>query len=210
MRTAGTAAFAAGPLVVAGYLLTSFVWCELRRRERDRPERRTLTNVGTAMAALVATTVAYYGLRAVAPGVSPSAIAVFAPQSVPAWESVALWTGAATVLGAVAPVWSGFRGGTGLPAAAAVAFVYLPVVLLAGAAGWFGAVVLGRRRGAPAAALAVAVVVAWLGWQLWWSDAWGVILGPESTLVVAVSSGLLGFGFWRQRDADGAAGDRGR
>jgi len=192
MRHATTAAALAAPLVVLGYLVTSYAYCEVKRRQREGGDRRLPSATIVSIAALLTTTISYYAIDAVAPRATTSAIAVFAPQALLAWESVALWTGVAAVLGHTSPVWNGFRGGSGLPAAAIVAFVYLPVVLIAGAAGWFTGMLFSKKPRAPLySALAAAVSVAWLSWITTWSDAWGVVLGPESTVVTVVAAGII-------------------
>lgn len=197
MRHVSTAAALAGPLVAFGYLLTSLAYCEVERRRRTNRERRLPTASVVAIATLVATTVSYYAIDAVAPRVSVSALAVVAPEALFAWESVALWTGVAAVLGHAAPVWNGFRGGSGVAPAAIVAFVYLPVVLVAAAAAWFTAMYFSKQPRLPVhAAMAAALLVSWLAWVTGWGQSvggggWGVVMGPESTLVVAAAAGIV-------------------
>jgi glycerol-3-phosphate acyltransferase PlsY len=193
MRHATTVALLSGPLVVLGYVATSLVYCELRRRQHDDGADRTITTAAAvALMALLTTTIAYYATRQVAPGAERAGIALFAPSALFPWESVALWTGVAAVLGHVAPIWNGFKGGSGLPAALVVGFVYVPVVLMAGGVGFFAATLIWKQpRRSAGAAIGVAVAVAWTGWVLEWQDAWGLPLGPETTLGVVVAAGLI-------------------
>jgi glycerol-3-phosphate acyltransferase PlsY len=114
---------------------------------------------------------------------------------------VALWTGAAAVVGHLAPVWRGFRGGDGVAPAGALAFAYAPVVF-AVAAGAFlaAAAVTGRPRLALVACLPTTVTFAYVAWIADLPSGWGVTHGPELTLWVAVVTGALLAGNWRRRD----------
>ena len=201
-RSAAAVGFLAGPLVVVGYLCGSvpFAYLLARRRLRRQLDDRALglgsadaghgprprggEPVLVAGATLAATTLAWELTLAATPGASTfSAVAVFSNQAVGAWVSVALWTGMAAVLGHVAPAWTGFRGGTGLPPALALTAAYTPVVLLAGVATFL--VVQGATRRpvtALLAALPAMVAFAYVAWLADLQAGWGVTNGPEVTL----------------------------
>lgn len=210
----------AGPLVVMGYLAGSvpFAYLLSRRRLRrqlddrgdplarwsDRPDRVTPRPARAradtarpvllpAATTLAATTVAWHLTLAATPGANTfSAVGVFSNQAIGAWVSVALWTGMAAVAGHVAPVWTGFRGGSGVPPAVALAVVYLPLVTLAAAS--VALVVYGlhrRPRSALAVALPVMVSVEYVTWLADIQAGWGVTNGPEAALWTTVLAALL-------------------
>lgn len=133
-------AVAAGLCVAAGYLLGSVPVAYLLGRGLLRRDMRTFTDghrtgrpragtgrpvglgspavaVGALDAALslVAATVAWRVVAEVAPGRGDPSIlagvAAFSDQVLVPWQSVALWTGLAAVVGGVVPVWLGLRGG---------------------------------------------------------------------------------------------------
>ena len=207
-RSATVIGLLAGPLVVLGYLAGSvpFAYLHSRRRlrrqldhpghaplaapasdehERDDRRRASLRAFGApALATLAATTVAWHLTLAATPGANTfSSVGIFSNQAIGAWVSVALWTGMAAVVGHAAPVWTGFRGGSGLPPAIALAAAYVPVVLVvaAGAA----LVVYGLTRRPQAAlliALPVMVTYAYVAWLADIQAGWGITNGPETTL----------------------------
>lgn len=189
-----TTAFAlvAVPAVVVGYLLTSFAYCEVERhRGEDSPLGRVPASTVAALAALVATTAAYFLTQWVVPR-ELGYVLLAAPQVLEPWWTVALWTAVAAIAGHVAPMWNGFRGGSGLAPAVIVAFAYLPLVLLGALAGWFTGMVVSKRSTVPVrAGLAAAVAVAWFGWIFELGDLWGAGLGPEATFATIVTVGML-------------------
>lgn len=212
-RSATLVGVLAGPLVVLGYLAGSvpFAYLYSRRRLRrqlDHPDVDRLLPFGTgdrgiadttwawglpALATLAATTLAWHLTLAATPGANTfSAVGIFSNQAIGAWVSVALWTGLAAVVGHAAPVWTGFRGGNGLPPAIALTAAYIPVVLLVGGA--VGLVVYGltrRPRAAVLVALPAMVSYAYLAWLADVQAGWGVTNGPETTLWVMVLAGTL-------------------
>jgi glycerol-3-phosphate acyltransferase PlsY len=184
-------ALVAVPLVAFGYLLTSFAYCELERRQRDHRSRRLPTATVVALAALITTTISYYGTDL---AISRDLVYVLAPVPLllAPWDQVALWTGVAAVYGHSWPVWNGFRGGSGLPAALIVAFVYLPILLIAACGAWFAGMLVSKRKDVPTrAALVAAPVAAWIGWAFEVDDLWGLTFGAETTLATVVAVGLI-------------------
>src|SRR5262245_3458128 len=139
-------ALVAVPLVALGYLLTSFAYCEAERWGRDGNRlRRVPSSTVVALAALLTTTVAYYGTdlavsRELAYVLTP------VPMLLSPWDQVALWTGVAATWGHTYPVWNGYRGGSGLPVVLIVGFVYLPIVLLVACAAWFAGMLISKRK----------------------------------------------------------------
>jgi glycerol-3-phosphate acyltransferase PlsY len=215
-RSATAVGVLAGPLVVLGYLAGSvpFAYLLSRRRLRrqladpapdrhyaspgrgPRSERREAdaTAALPVAATLAATTLAWHLTLAATPGANTfSGVGVFSNQAIGAWVSVALWTGAAAVAGHVAPVWTGFRGGSGIPPALALGVVYVPLLTLV-AAGAFLVAYGVTRRPLPSLlrALPVVVTVAYLTWLADLQAGWGVTNGPEVTLwTTAVSATLF-------------------
>lgn len=216
-QSASAVGYLAGPLVVLGYLAGSvpFAYLLTRRRLRRQLDDPGLAGVGppppdragagldgtgspgAAALAVVATlavaTLAWHLTLAATPGAGTfSAVAVFSNQAIGAWVSVALWTGTAAVVGHVAPLWSGFRGGNGLPPAVALLAVYAPLVLLASTGAVLVTFGLTRQhRPALAAALATMVVFEYLAWLGDLQAGWGVTNGPEVTLWTAALAGIL-------------------
>ncbi len=201
-----------GPVVLAGYLVGSVPFGYLLSRRRLRrqlasegplPASRTslqpLDSPGVigagalaAIATLVVTTVAWDIALAAAPRGNIGAIGTFSNQAVGAWVSVALWTGMAAVVGNVAPVWSGFRGSSGVPSAVALLVTHAPVVFVAAvASGVLGYLVTRSFRLALLASVPVAGSAAYLAWIADIQTQWGVTNGPELTLWVAVLGGVL-------------------
>jgi glycerol-3-phosphate acyltransferase PlsY len=215
-RSATTVGILAGPLVLFGYLAGSvpFAYLLSRRRLRrqladptpdrhyaavgtgERPKWRGAARVAVLpiVATLAATTLAWHLTLAATPGANNfSAVGVFSNQAIGAWVSVALWTGAAAVAGHVAPVWTGFRGGSGLPPAIALAVVYIPLLALVTASAFLVAYGV-TRRPLPSflAALPVTVAIAYLTWLADLQAGWGVTNGPEVTLwTTAVAAAIF-------------------
>lgn len=200
MRSATNVAWASGPLVVASYVAAAVVVGWLRGDDARRAA------VAEAAVALGAVTVGWHVTRAVAPGVEVSAVGFASVQVLLVWQSVALWCGAAAVLGAVAPVLSGFRGSSGLAAAGAITAVHAPAVLLAAVGGFAVglAVFRGRVRDALAVALAAPPAYEWVAWSADLDAGWGVGNGPELALWTAAVSVLLLARWWA--DAPAAPG----
>lgn len=205
-RSATAVGVLAGPLIVLGYLAGSVPFAYLLSRRRLRRQLADSAAVGlestgrsgvhhdlrarayagalAGLLALAATTLAWELTLAATPGANTfSAVAVFSNQAIGAWVSVALWTGMAAVLGHAAPVWTGFRGGSGLPPALALTAAYTPLVLLvAGASFLVVRGVSGRPVTALRVALAATVVFAYVAWLVDLQAGWGVTNGPEVTL----------------------------
>ena len=179
----------AGPLAIAGYLAGSLATAELGRR---RLQPWAAEAVAGAVTLLVATIAWDIGLET-APRGAFGAIGTYSNQALGAWVSIALWTGAASLLGTVAPVWTGFRGGlTGAGPALAMAAAYLPLVGAAAVvAGGLVAAATGRTRWALAVALVVALAASYLTWIADLQPSFGITHGPESALWAAVVCGVL-------------------
>lgn len=201
-----------GPLVLLGYLAGSipFGYLLSRRRLRRqlagddgpvarRPSADPLDRPGVvgagalaALATMVVTTVAWDVALAAAPRGTIGAVGTFSNQAVGAWVSVALWTGMGAVVGSVAPVWSSFRGDTGVAPATALVLAYAPVVFIASAVAFVATYVVTRTtRVALAVTLVVAVSTEYLAWITDVQTRWGVTNGPELTLWVAALAGIL-------------------
>lgn len=206
----------AGPLVIVGYLAGSipFAYLVYRRRLRrqlDDPtlSRRPLARAGggerhdvagvvwtavlTGIATLAATTLAWHLALRVTPGGSTfSAVGTYSNQALGAWVSVALWTGMAAVVGHAGPVWTGFRGGNGVPPAVALAATYLPGVLVATAGAFLVSFAVTRQlRVSLLVALPVMVALEYLAWLADLQAGWGVTNGPEATLWTAALATTL-------------------
>lgn len=183
----------AGPLVLLGYAVGSLPLHRLAPRRGPEVRRAAARSAIAAGATLLVTTLAWDLALAAAPNPTFSAVGFYADQILPAWASVALWTGMGAVLGNMAPVFNAFRGGTGVAPAAALAGAYAPLVLLVAVA----AFLLGRLAGLGArhallAALPVAVTYEYLAWTADWQAGWGLTNGPELGLWVAALAVALG------------------
>jgi glycerol-3-phosphate acyltransferase PlsY len=184
-----------GPLVALGYLAGGAVRPVVARRW-PRPPAGAVPALEAALA-LGWATLAWQLTRAVAPRAgefrSASAIGFLSPQVLTAWASVALWAGLAVVVGTMAPAWTGWRrGGSGLPAAAALTAVHAPAVLLGAGTAFFAAqVARASLRNATAVAVAAVPVLAWWLWVIDGPTLWGAINGPEVTLWATVTAGAL-------------------
>jgi glycerol-3-phosphate acyltransferase PlsY len=177
----------AGPLVLVGYIVGSLPFD--RFAPRHGPEVRTdATAVALAVGAtLLVTTLAWDLALAAAPNATFSAVGFYANQIIPAWASVALWTGMGAVLGHMAPVFRSFRdGGSGIAPAVALAAAHTPLVLVVGLAVYLLARTIGAGdRTAVLAALPAAVTYEYLAWTADWQAGWGLTNGPEVALWVA-------------------------
>ena len=175
-----------GPLVLGGYLLGTI--------PLERTRSRALWAIEAIGAVLVAT-IAWRVVAAVAPGgtfAASSAIGFLSSQVITVWQSLALWTGAAFLVGRIAPVWFAFRGGDGVAGATALTVVYAPTVFSAGAAGYaLATAVGGNHRIAIGVAAASAATFEWVAWVGDLPAGWGLVHGPELTLWVAVVGGVV-------------------
>lgn len=214
-RSATWVGIVAGPLAIVGYLVGSIPFGYLLSRRRLRrqlddprmPRARPgpapgdpLDAPGTfaaaalsGLAALLVATVAWDLALAATPGSATfGAIGIFSNQALGAWVSVALWTGAAAVVGHLAPPWSAFRGGSGMPPAVALFFVHAPLSFAVGAGTFLAAYALSRRPAASfLAALPVVLSFTYLAWIADLQGGWGVTNGPELTLWVAALTAAL-------------------
>jgi len=187
--SADWAAIVAGPLALVGYLAGSLTAAEVGRR---RDHAWVAEAVAGAVTLLVATIAWDIGMQA-APRGAFGAVGTYSNQALGAWVSIALWTGAAALVGSVAPVWTGFRGGlTGMGPGVALAAVYVPLL---GAAGIVAGALVGSLTGRPrvgvAVGLAVVVGTAYLAWIADLQPTFGITIGPESALWAAVVCGVL-------------------
>jgi len=211
-----TVAWVAGLCVAAGYLLGSIPFAFLVSRRRLRRDLRSdlrsllagaatgsrrddvVVNVLDVAKVLLAATLAWHLVRDASPGfdrrVLPefSAVGFLADQVLTSWQSTALWTGTAAVVGHLAPPWLGFRSGAGQAPALALGFVYCPVGFASGVAAFF-VLLAGMRRPAVAvlAGLAGFVGATWLAWIYDAPTSWGVTNGPELALWATVLAGIL-------------------
>lgn len=196
MRHVNTIAVISGPLVLLGYLaLATTRWAFDRRRLRTPG-----TAAVEAAVTLAVTTIAWHTVLAVAPGSTISRVALLSAQALAVWESLALWVGLAAVVGHMAPLWSRFDGGSGLPPAMAICLVYAPTVFSAAVGGFFiGLWALRTPRDALPVALGAAVTFSWLSWIFMWRPGWGISTGPELSLMTALIAVAL-FARWLRGD----------
>lgn len=198
MRSLSAVALLAGPIVLTGYLVGALVAHWLTRDDEAVPRPADL--VLEAFTALAVSTAAWWTIQEVSPGSGFSRIGYFSNQVLSAWQSVALWSGLAVVVGVCAPVFRRFAGGAGLAPTAALLGVHYPWFLFATLGA--GALALGASRSArlaQGAAIAVLLPVAWLGWVLEWQPAWGLPAGPEATVWAMVLTIVLGTRWWHDR-----------
>lgn len=198
MRSLSAVALLAGPIVLSGYLTGALVAHWLTRDDEGTPRLADLAL--EAFAALAVSTGAWWTIQQVSPGSGFSRIGYFSNQVLSAWQSVALWSGLAVVMGICAPVFRRFRGGAGLAPAAALLAVHYPWFLFAAVGA--GLLALGLTRSArlaQGAAIAVLLPTAWLGWVLEWLPAWGLPAGPEATVWAMVLTIVLGTRWWHDR-----------
>jgi acyl phosphate:glycerol-3-phosphate acyltransferase len=199
-RSATAVGVVAGPLAVLGYLVGALPFDSFlsRRRRSDDPAPAA---AAAAVATLLVTTIAWDVASEATPGAQySSAVGAFSNQALGAWVSVALWTGAAAVVGHLAPVWRGFRGGDGVAPAGVLVFAHAPVVFSVAAGAFLATTAAtGRPRLALLACLPPAVSFAYGAWLLDLPAGWGVTHGPELTLWVVVVAAALFAGNWRRR-----------
>jgi glycerol-3-phosphate acyltransferase PlsY len=225
VRSVTAVGLVSGPLILLGYAVGSLPVAYLLARRRLRSQLRGApiradgqTNDGAVVAAthaalaLAVATLAWHVTVRVAPGGNyrvpeASRIAFASTQVLTAWQSVALWTGLAAVVGHVAPVWGRFRsGGSGLVPALALLLAYAPSLFTASVLAFFAGLVLTRSpRPAVAVALAMTVGAAWAAWLTEVPSGWGVVNGPEVTLWAAVLGGVL-FARWQRGDVPAPPG----
>lgn len=185
--------FLAGPVVLIGYL-TSSVVRGLTVRAGDRPSPAVVGEMAATVGAAVA---AWLLIRWAAPGrttfQNASAIGFLSSQVLTAWSSLAIWTGAAAVVGHVAPMTTRFRSGTaGVAGSFGLLTVFLPITALAAIGAWITSMAVTRDvRSALAATYFAVVTSEWLFAVLDPPTPYGLIHGPESTLFVAVLAGVL-------------------
>lgn len=198
MRSLSAVAILSGPIVLSGYFVGAIVAVWLTREDEGSPRPADL--VVEAFVALAVSTAAWWTIQQVSPGSSFSRIGYFSNQVLSAWQSVALWSGLAVVVGVCAPVFRRFHGGAGLAPAGALLAAHYPWFLFATVAA--GALALGLTRStrlAQGAAIAVLLPTAWLGWVLEWLPAWGLPPGPEATVWSMVLTMVLGTRWWHDR-----------
>lgn len=203
-------ALVAGLCVVGGYLVGSVpsgylmsrsrLRRDLRRIDQGRPPRRPASEVVVAVVAaakvVAVSVVAWRVMAHVAPGHGHvfhfSGVGEFSDQVLTAWQSVALWTGAAALAGDLAPPTARFGRGDGLLPAAGLLVVYTPATaaIAFAAVAVIGALTRSIRRAVVAAALA-AVGWCWLAWGFDWHVARGLPQGPELSLWTTVVAGIV-------------------
>ncbi len=212
-----TVAVVAGLCVVGSYLLGSVPFAYLLSRRRLRrelrhvdlrallagqhagdPRNEVLATVLDTAKVLLAATVAWHLVEDASPGfdrnVLPevSAVGFLADQVLTAWQSIALWSGLAAVVGHLAPPWLGFRGAQGQAPALGLAFVYCPTGFSAGVLAFFVALAATRRVvTAVLVSLLAFVGYAWLAWVFDWRTSWGATNGPELALWATVLSATV-------------------
>lgn len=196
MRSVTWVTFYAGVLIGSSYIASSLARSWVNKRTRDNGP--TPLGLGTEMAVtLTCAGIAYAFIDWLAPGGtvfrSSSAVGFLSPKTLTVWESIALWSGLAAVVGTVAPFSSRFRSGSmGLAGSAALLAFSSPLTFLIALGTWFVGISLIRsvRTTLPV----VFVVVAASEWALSMTRVrvpWGVIHGPESTIWMAVLAGVL-------------------
>lgn len=192
-RSATWVGILAGPLVLVGYAVGALPFDRLAPRIRPEVRQTAAVAAVAAGATLLVATFAWDLAHAAAPRGTASAVGFYANQILPAWASVALWTGMGAVLGHMAPIWRGFRGGSGVPPAVVLLAAYAPLVLLVGIAVFCLARMTGAGpRVALLVALPAAVTYEYLAWIGDWQAGWGLTNGPELGLWVAALAVALG------------------
>ncbi len=185
--------FLSGPVVLIGYLASSVV----RSWTLGSGDRTSPAVFGEMAVTIGAAVSAWLLLRWAAPGQTTfqnaSAIGFLSSQVLTAWSSMALWAGAAAVVGHVAPVTSRFRSGTaGVAGSFALLAVFFPITAVAAIGAWMSSITI--TRDVRAALLTTYLAVAATEWLFAVLDPpvpYGLVHGPESTLFVAVLGGVL-------------------
>ena len=196
MRSVSAVAAFSGPMVLIGYLVGSLAATWLRAGDDDEASDALVE----AFVALATATAAWWTIQELSPGSRFSRVGYLSNQVLAAWHSVALWTGLAVVAGICAPVFRRFRGGTGIAPAAALVGAYFPWFFFASAGTALVSFALLRdARLARAAAIAVLLPTAWLGWVFEWLPAWGLPPGPEPAIWAMVLTLVLGVRWWSDR-----------
>ncbi len=199
MRHANFITLYVGLWILGGYIVGSLArnWV---RPDPDRAESgesaiRQLVVEGLVAAIWAALTYAF--IDAVAPGTddfrNTSAIGFLSAKALTVWESAALWSGLATVLGSVAPFPSRGRFGShGLAGATALLVAYSPITLLISAAVVFAATNMTRslRTGLLVGYLSIAGTE-WVLSMTRIRLGIGLINGPETSLWAAGLAALL-------------------
>lgn len=185
--------FLSGPVVLIGYVAAG-----LSHRWATRRGRTSSTaTVAEALTTVAIAAGAWAAIRYTAPGrttfTNASAIGFLSSQVLTAWSSLALWAGAAAVLGHLAPVTRRFRGGSaGVAGAFALLVVFLPITALAAIGSLVGASAMRRDlRSALLVSYGATVVAEWLFAVLNPPGPYGLVHGPETVLFVAVLAGAL-------------------
>jgi glycerol-3-phosphate acyltransferase PlsY len=202
VRSVSAVAFLSGPIVLSAYLVGAIATTWARR---DGEEVRPADWLVDGFIVLSVSTAAWFAVKAVSPGSSFSRIGYFSNQVLSAWQSVALWSGFAVIVGMCAPVFRRFHGAPGLAAAAALLVVHFPWFFFASVgAGVVGFALARSLRVAQLAAIAVLLPTAWLGWVLEWLPAWGLPAGPEATVWAMALTLVLGVRWWHDRPVGAA------
>jgi hypothetical protein len=199
MRSVTWVTFYAGILIGMSYVAGSMVrtWASNRANVEADGRPQPLVIASEVIVTLVTARIAYAFIDWLAPGGtvfrSSSAVGFLSPKTLTVWESIALWSGLAAIIGAIAPVTSRFRNGSmGLSGAAALLAVYSPIIFLIALGTWF--IGIGIIRDVRSTLPIVFLTVAASEWVLSMTRvrvAWGVIHGPESTIWMAVLAGVL-------------------
>jgi glycerol-3-phosphate acyltransferase PlsY len=207
--SADWAGYVAGPLVLLGYAVGSIPFDDALATRRFRRQLATgsmpappatdldpghvLAQLLAGAGRLLVATVAWDVAQEAAPRGAIGAVGTYSNQALGAWVSIAIWTGAAAVVGSMAPVFTRFRrGGSGVAPALALLVAYTPVLAATGLA--VGAVAWGlgaRWRLVLGIALAAVVAVEYLLWITDTQLGWGVTNGPEIGLWTAVLAVFL-------------------
>lgn len=145
---------------------------------------------------LLAATLAWHVVAGVAPPFHRaqlprlSAVGFLSDQVLTIWQSAALWSGAAALVGHLRPLWLRVRGGQA-PALGLV-FVYSPQGFAVGVAGFFLAYLATRRIGTSVLlSLPAFMAFEWLAWVFDLPAGPGTLHGPELALWAAALSGIV-------------------
>ncbi len=209
MRTAEFISLYVGLLIGLGYLVGSIVRSQCLKRDVAPQVIVGAEIVVTMLWAAISFAV----IDRLAPGTSAfrnsSAVGFLSSKALTVWESAALWTGLATLLGFVAPITRRAReGSNGLAGAGALLLTYSPIALLAAGAAFVAGSAAGSaagsgagsaagpaaRKSTSAGAIGAAVGFAVTEWILGMFDVrtgWGFISGPETALWAVVMAGVL-------------------